>query len=67
MHEIKQVESPKEKRDRDYSVDIKDQKTKNKKESAPAALQALKTKGKVVGEFSKAFTYYLFLSSSMPL
>lgn len=37
MRVIKQVEIPKEKRDRDYSVDIKDQKTKNKKESAPAA------------------------------
>lgn len=65
MHVIKQVESPKEKRDRDYSVDIKDQKTKKNQPLLP--LQALKTKGKVVGEFCKAFTYYLFLSSSMPL
>lgn len=49
MRVIKHVESPKEKRDRDYSTDIKDQKTKTKKESAPAAPAGPKDEGESGG------------------
>lgn len=58
---IKQVESPKEKRERVYSVDLKDQ----EKNQPLLPLKALKTKGKVVGEFS--LKPLLIVYSCLPL